>query len=274
MMVPLSPVRCLHRAMDVFPDKVGVVCGSEEFTYCQFGQRAEKLATALGKHGIAAGDRVGYLSLNTHQLLEGYFGVPQAQAIVMPLNVRLAPAELVAVLNHSGASMLIFEPDFAPLVEKLRAACTSIRRFVTTGDHAAPADLSYEELLEEGTPERADIFRIDESSIAELFYTSGSTGSPKGVALSHRTLYLHALSVGAAVQTRRNRCGPAHHSAVSRKRLGTSAGFHAVGSPAGDGAAIRAGRGVPAHPGAPGHRYEPGAHHGEHPAELPGYRAI
>ena len=181
--------------MDVFPDKVGIVCGEKEFTYCQFGQRAEKLATALGKHGIAAGDRVGYLSLNTHQLLEGYFGVPQAHAIVMPLNVRLAPLELVAVLNHSGASMLIFEPDFAPLVEKLRAACPSIRRFVTTGEKTAPADLSYEELIEDGTPERADIFQFDENSIAELFYTSGSTGTPKGVALSHRTLYLHALSV-------------------------------------------------------------------------------
>ncbi len=195
MMTPLSPVRCLHRAMDVFPDKVGVVCGEKEFTYCQFGQRAEKLATSLGKHGVAAGDRVGYLSLNTHQLLEGYFGVPQAHAIVMPLNVRLAPAELVAVLNHSAASMLIFEPDFAPLVEKLRAACPSIRRFVTTGEKAAPADLSYEELIEDGTPERADIFQIDENSIAELFYTSGSTGTPKGVALSHRTLYLHGMSV-------------------------------------------------------------------------------
>ena len=70
--------------------------------------------------GIQPGDRVAYLSFNTNQLLEGYYGVVQARAIVMPLNVRLSPVELINILNHSGARMLLFENDFAPLVEKLR----------------------------------------------------------------------------------------------------------------------------------------------------------
>jgi len=119
MFVPLTPIRCLHRAVDLFGSKIGVVSGEQQFTYAQFGDRCERLATALPKFGVAPGDRVAYLSFNNHQLMEGYYGVVQARAIVMPLNVRLSEQELTVILNHSGAKMLMFENDFAPLVEKL-----------------------------------------------------------------------------------------------------------------------------------------------------------
>jgi len=202
MFVPLTPIRCLHRAVDVFPDKIGIVSGDRQFTYAEFGARSERLASALVKLGVQAGDRVAYLSFNTHQLLEGYYGVVLAHAIVMPLNVRLSPLELKNILNHSGARVLLFENDFAPLVEQLRPACPGIEHSIglDAGLDAAPqagADLSYAELLDQGRAGRADIFGFDENSIAELFYTSGSTGAPKGVMLSHRTLYLHALAVAA-----------------------------------------------------------------------------
>ena len=203
--------------MDLFADKVGVVCGANQFTYAQFGERCEKLAGALARHGIEPGDRVAWLSLNTHKLLEGYFGIPQARAIAMPMNVRLSPAEMVEILNHSGAKMLIFERDFAPLVEGFRRDCPEIARYVGADD-ATAADLTYEELLASAKPERADIFSIDENSIAELFYTSGSTGAPKGVALSHRTLYLHALSVALLM-----------HDAETAVDLHTIPLFHANG---------------------------------------------
>ena len=98
MFVPLTPIRCLHRAVDLFPNKIGIVSGERQFTYKEFGERCEQLATALPKHGIQHGDRVAYLSFNTHQLLEGYYGVVQARAIVMPLNVRLSPLELTNIL--------------------------------------------------------------------------------------------------------------------------------------------------------------------------------
>ncbi|HEX5229592.1 MAG TPA: long-chain-fatty-acid--CoA ligase [Bryobacteraceae bacterium] len=188
MFVPLTPIRCLHRAVELFADKIGIVSGECEFTYAQFAERCERLASALRKHGIQPGDRVAYLSFNTHQLLEGYYGVVLAGAVVMPLNVRLSQLELENILNHSGARMLLFENDFAPLVEKVKPACPAIEHFLPLND-------AYEQFLQEGTPERADILTIDENSIAELFYTSGSTGAPKGVTLSHRTLYLHALAV-------------------------------------------------------------------------------
>jgi fatty-acyl-CoA synthase len=189
MFVPLTPLRCLHRAVDLFGAKIGVVSGDRQFTYAQFAERAERLADGLTRLGIRAGDRVAYLSFNNHQLLEGYYGVPQARAIVMPLNVRSSEAELAAILNHAGAKMLIFEEEFAATAERLRAGCPSVEHWVSLGE-------AYEEIVDGARAERADIFSYDEMSIAEIFYTSGSTGTPKGVALAHRTLYLHALAVG------------------------------------------------------------------------------
>jgi fatty-acyl-CoA synthase len=188
MFTPLTPIRCLYRAVDLYGHKEAVVCGQHRFTYAQFGERCERLAAALLAAGIAGRDRVAYLSFNTHKLLEGYFGVVQAGAIVMPLNVRLTPAELTAILQHSGARVLFFEEDFAGLVPALRAACPKLETVISLEN-------GYEPFIASAAPKRTNIDTIAENSIAELFYTSGSTGTPKGVMLSHRTLYLHALSV-------------------------------------------------------------------------------
>ena len=189
MNVPLTPLRCLHRAVDLFGSKIGVVSGARQFTYAEFGERVGRLSTALKSAGLAPGDRAAYLSFNNHQLLEGYYGVVQAGGIVMPLNVRLAPLELIAILNHSGAKALLYENDFAPVVEQLKAACAGVTHWLSLDD-------GYEEFLATGRPERADVMAVDENAVAELFYTSGSTGTPKGVTLTHRNLYLHALHVG------------------------------------------------------------------------------
>ncbi len=196
MFIPLTPIRFLHRAMDLFGSQTGVVCGSSEFTYSEFGERCERLAGALTAQGIQPGDRVAYLSFNTHKLLEGYYGVILAGAIIMPLNVRLAPQELVAVFRHSEARMLLFEKDFAPLVEKLRDHCPHIQKYVSLDEPTPLAETTYDELLAAAPRAgRTDIMQVDENSTAEIFYTSGSTGTPKGVMLSHRSLYLHALAI-------------------------------------------------------------------------------
>ena len=101
MHYPLTPIRCLYRAVDLYASKVGVVCGASRFTYAEFGERCERLGAGLLAQGVRPGDRVAYLSFNTHQLLEGYFGVLLAGAIAMPLNVRLTASELTAILNHA-----------------------------------------------------------------------------------------------------------------------------------------------------------------------------
>jgi fatty-acyl-CoA synthase len=185
MFVPLTPLRCLHRADDIFGSRVGVIAGARAFTYAEFAARCRKLADGLARAGIQPGDRVAYLSFNTHPLLEGYFGVPQAGAILLPLNVRLSKDELGVVINHSGARFLIFEDEFAATVDDLRSVCPRVERWISFA--------AYEDMLNQAEPVAADIFSVDELSIAELFYTSGSTGAPKGVQLAHRTLYLHAL---------------------------------------------------------------------------------
>ncbi|HEV3200148.1 MAG TPA: AMP-binding protein, partial [Bryobacteraceae bacterium] len=187
MYVPLSPVRCLYRGVDLYGKKTGVVSGDCRFTYSEFGERCEQLAAGLLAQGVQPGDRVAYLSFNNHQLLEGYFGVPLARAIVMPLNVRLTCFELTSILNHAEPRVVIFEPDFEPIVEQLRPVCPKVGQWIETGE-------PYEDLLAHGRIERPDVFSFDENAIGELFYTSGSTGTPKGVMLSHRTLYLHALA--------------------------------------------------------------------------------
>lgn len=199
MKLPLTPIRYLYRAMDVFARKVGVVCGDKQFTYLQFGQRCERLASGFKKLGVQPGDRVAYLSFNTHQLLEGYYGVVMAGAIVMPINVRLSLSELQTVLNHSGARVLLFESDFGATVESLRENCPSIEHYISLDDLHPAAGMTSHELIASGDPASVDWTAIDEDSVAELFYTSGSTGTPKGVALTHRSLYLHALYAAATI---------------------------------------------------------------------------
>jgi fatty-acyl-CoA synthase len=191
MNIPLTPVRCLYRAVDLYGSKEAIICGPNRFTYAQFGERCERLASALLAEGIQPGDRVAYLSFNTHKLLEGYYGVVMARATVMPLNVRLTPVELINILNHSGARILLFENDFAALAAEIHVHCPGIEKLVNLDNG------EYETLLTGGASGPVDFMTIDENAIAELFYTSGSTGTPKGVMLSHRTLYLHALSVFA-----------------------------------------------------------------------------
>ncbi len=188
MFLPLTPLRFLQRAREIYGPKVGIVSGDLEFTYGHFAERCERLAAALKWLRIQPGERVGYLSFNNHQLLEGYYGVVQAGAIVMPLNVRLSAEELGRILDHATPRAMFFEADFAPIVEDLRAKCPFVAHWIELG-------AEYEQLLAAAHPEPADILAYDEMSIAELFYTSGSTGVPKGVMLSHRTLYLHALDI-------------------------------------------------------------------------------
>ena len=199
MNVPLSPVRCLYRAVDLYGDKVGVVSGEERYSYRKFGERCERMAAGLVAAGVRPGDRVGFLSFNNSALLAGYFAVPMIGAILMPLNVRLQADELGSILQHSRPNVLLYEREFAPIVEGLRTQRRVATRYISIdGDHFA-SDVLLAELMETPPMERIDPLAIEENSPAELFYTSGSTGHPKGVLLSHRSLYLHALSLAGSI---------------------------------------------------------------------------
>src|SRR5580692_3179233 len=163
MYVPLTPIRCLYRATDLYSTKIGIVDGADSFTYGQFGERCERLAAGLLSLGVQPGERVAYLSFNNHQLLEGYFGVLLAGAIVMPINVRLTASELAAIIQHAEPRVLFFESDFRPVIDQLRQACPALGHTIEIGQ-------PYEDLLAQGRIERPDPFSIDENAIAELFY--------------------------------------------------------------------------------------------------------
>src|SRR5580704_1511142 len=132
MNIPLTPVRFLRYAAQQFPSKTAVVCGDRRFTYAQFGLRASRLAGALREAGVKAGDRVAFLSLNCHRILEAYYGVLEAGAVLLPLNFRLAPRELAYILNDAGVKVLFLEKEFAEVVDAFRrcrlSSCLTLHR--------------------------------------------------------------------------------------------------------------------------------------------------
>jgi fatty-acyl-CoA synthase len=198
MNIPLTPLRCLRYAEQQYSHRTAVVCGNERFTYAEFAVRAARLGGALKNVGVHPGDRVAFLSMNCHRLLEAYYGVLEAGAVLLPLNVRLAAEELGYILNDSGAKVLFLEKEFLNLVDSFRRELSTVESFFLL-DGPLQADWlnpeSYEDLLAAAPAFRTDIMDIDEDAVAELFYTSGTSANPKGVMLTHRNVYLHALHV-------------------------------------------------------------------------------
>jgi fatty-acyl-CoA synthase len=221
MNVPLTPIRFLRYAEQQFPRRTAVVCGKERFTYLQFAERARRLAGALLKAGVQPGDRVAFLSANCHRLLEAYYGVIEAGAVLLPLNIRLAPQELTYVINDSGARFVFFQNQFLELVEAFRTKLQNVKGFYSLNQHPDRewiAGQDYEEMLSGAQPRQANIMDVDEDALAEMFYTSGTSAEPKGVMLTHRNIYLHALNAGLGL-----------HSVVDAVELHTISLFHANG---------------------------------------------
>src|ERR1700752_2016010 len=106
MNIPLTPLRCLRYAEQQFSYRTAVVCGNQRFTYAQFAERAARLGGAIKNIGVKPGDRVAFLSMNCHRLLEAYYGVLEAGTVLLPLNIRLSPSEIAYILNDAGAKVL------------------------------------------------------------------------------------------------------------------------------------------------------------------------
>jgi fatty-acyl-CoA synthase len=204
MIVPLTPLMFLNRAVKLYPNKIGVICGQDRFTYRQFHQRIQQLSHVISDLGARKGDVVAFLSHNCHRLLEAYYGVVQTGAILLPLNIRLSAKEILYILNHSQARILFLEPDFLPLLQSIRNQLPSIRATIgleALSDCDWVEPLTYEQKLQQAGSASFPHQLEDENEVAELFYTSGTTDRPKGVMLTHRNLYLHALNVILALQT-------------------------------------------------------------------------
>jgi len=166
-------------------------------------ERIGRLGSALARLGIGAGDTVAVLDWDSHRYLEAYFAVPMLGATLMTANTRLAPAQLAYTIDHSEAQTLLLHVDFMPLIEEIRAQLPNVKRFICLAeDGQIPAGLDwvgeYERLLDAADP--GFVFpEFDENTRATLFYTTGTTGMPKGVYFSHRQIVLHSLTVLATV---------------------------------------------------------------------------
>src|SRR5262249_626365 len=188
MNLTLTPIRFKKRAESLFGNKTGVVDGERRFTYLEFGRRADQLSNALLKLNISRGERVAWLGYNSHELLEAYYGVVQMGAVLLPLNIRLTPDEIAYILNDSATAAVFYKRDFTPLVDALRSNCPEVRDYICL-------ESDYESLLETASPDFTPPGDLHDDELAELFYTSGTTANPKGVMMTHRNLYMHALQV-------------------------------------------------------------------------------
>jgi fatty-acyl-CoA synthase len=172
--------------------------GPRRTSFREVGARAKKLARALEKLGIRAGDRVGTLCWNTQEHLEAYFAVSSMGAVVHTLNLRLFADQLAYIVNHGADRIIIVEASLLPLVEKITKDLRSVERLIVIGEGASLSreTLRYEELLA-AEPADYEWPALDERAAAVMCYTTGTTGDPKGVLYSHRSIYLHSMSVCA-----------------------------------------------------------------------------
>jgi acyl-CoA synthetase (AMP-forming)/AMP-acid ligase II len=195
MNVPLVVTEFLSRARNIYPDAIGAVCAHERLTYRRLGERVDRLSAALARAGIAQGDVVAYISFNCHRLLEGYYAVPQMGAVLLPINIRLTADDIAFILRDAGAKAVIIDRALSELLAPVRSALTDIRTVILMGESQGTTTLEGEdyESLVASAPAAFVPPDIGEDDIAELFYTSGTTAHPKGVILTHRNLYLHAL---------------------------------------------------------------------------------
>jgi fatty-acyl-CoA synthase len=204
--VPLSPLTFLARARRAFPGKIAVIDGDgTEVSYETLGRDCDAMAGALRACGIAPGDRVAVLDLNSRWLLAAHYGVPGAGAALIALNSRLAPPEYQDILAHSGARVLLLSPALLPSLAVSSADQLPVEKVVllpASKDAARPGDeqtllpgaWSYAEWLEGGDSGGIGL-PDDEDSMIAVNYTSGTTGRPKGVVYTHRGAYLNAVSV-------------------------------------------------------------------------------
>jgi fatty-acyl-CoA synthase len=198
---PLTLAHIQRRMQTCHPDaevatltEPGVVARASFADVCE---RIDRLARALQRLGVQSGDRVATFAWNNQRHFELYFAIPCVGAVLHTLNIRLFAEQLTYIVNHAEDKVIFVDDSLVGLLEKLVPSFEHVEHFVVLGDGDAgslPNALRYEELLEEAGPGAFDYPELDERQAAALCYTSGTTGNPKGVLYSHRSISLHSTA--------------------------------------------------------------------------------
>jgi long-chain acyl-CoA synthetase len=190
----------LEHAVRYYAARTAVVCGTTSLTYRALAERVHRLCRALHGLGIAKGDRLAILMYNCHRYFELYYATPEMGTLAVPLNIRLSGSEIAYILNDSGSNTLFVGAEFLPLLAEIRDQLPALRHCIFTGDGPPPEGFhSYEQLLAAASADFAPTPVVPED-LAALFYTSGTTGHPKGVMLSHANLLANAYHVLASMR--------------------------------------------------------------------------
>jgi acyl-CoA synthetase (AMP-forming)/AMP-acid ligase II len=197
----LTPLAFLERAADVFSDKTAIAYGERRTTYSEFAAEATRVAHALRASGVERGDRVAYMCPNIPEMLVANFAVPLAGAVMVPINTRLSAEEVRYICDHSGARFLVVDTEFLPMLAPILASLKTVNEVVSVRDPLGPAppdaaehaDISYDDFVERGSGDALPWTVDDELGLISINYTSGTTGTPKGVMYTHRSAYLNAL---------------------------------------------------------------------------------
>ena len=177
----------------VYRDKV-------RYTYRDLFERINRLAGALTSLGIKQGDTVCVFDFDSHRYLESFFAIPMIGAVIHTMNWRLSPEQIIYTMNHAEDDLVIFHKEFLPILEQVREKLTTLKKIVLIAEDGEMPDTKltidgeYEELLSQASPD-FDFPDLDEHTKASTFYTTGTTGLPKGVYFSHRQLVLHTLGL-------------------------------------------------------------------------------
>lgn len=195
----LTPQSFLDRNAAVFRHKPAVIYREKQWSYQEFAQRVNQLASALQGWGLKKGDRVAFLCPNIPQMIEAHFGVPLAGGVLVAINIRLAPKDIQYILNDSGARLLFVDTELSNLVAPIRDELITVEAIVNIIDEQAKvsgenlSDLDHEGFLATGASELLISPLEDENDLISINYTSGTSGKPKGVMYTHRGAYLNAL---------------------------------------------------------------------------------
>ena len=196
---PLTPQSFLRRNARVYPGKPAVIYGARQTTYAEFYERACRQANGLAKLGIGRGDKVALLAPNTPPHLEATFGVHMAGGVLVAINTRLSPREIAFIVNHSESDVMIVDWEWLPVIEEVHGELKRIRQFIVVHEQDGKAGwepegaLDYEAFLASASTDDPGIMPEDENDLITINYTSGTTGSPKGVMYTHRSAYLNAV---------------------------------------------------------------------------------